>query len=74
MPVASLQGPVAFELRGPNGDTWDFIPDTPPVTTIQGDGAALCGVAARRLDPAATDLHGEGPDVGAVLELVRTYA
>lgn len=70
----ALQGPVAFELRGPNGDEWRFRPDTPPVTTVRGNGAELCLVAARRLEPADTTLVGDGPDADAVLELVRTYA
>ena len=69
-----LSGPVAFELRGPRGDPWTFVPDAQPVTTIRGDAAELCLVAGRRLDPAATALHGDGPDAAAVLELVRTYA
>ena len=70
----SLQGPVAFELVGPEGDEWTFVPDEPPVTTIRGDGVELCLVAARRVDPSATGLVGEGPDADAVLELIRTYA
>ena len=65
----SLSGPVAFEL-----DQWTFTPDEPAVTTIRGDGVELCRVAARRIDPAATGLIGDGPDAAAVLELVRTYA
>lgn len=69
-----LAGPVAFELRGPAGDRWEFRPDTEPVTVIRGEAAELCLVAARRADPTATSLTGEGPDVAAVLELVRTYA
>ena len=69
-----LEGPVSFELRGPAGGTWDFVPGSPPLTTIRGDGAELCMVAARRLDPRDTGLQGEGPDADAVLELVRTYA
>ncbi len=69
-----LHGPVAFELRGPTGDEWSFIPDAEPVTVVRGDGVELCMVAGRRADPTATGLHGEGPDVDAVLELVRTYA
>jgi uncharacterized protein (TIGR03084 family) len=69
-----LSGPVAFELRGPNGDAWDFGTDDAPATVIRGDGAELCLVAARRLGPAATSLRGDGPDAEAVLELVRTYA
>jgi hypothetical protein len=34
----------------------------------------LCLVAARRADPLDTGLRSQGPDAGAVLELVRTYA
>jgi uncharacterized protein (TIGR03084 family) len=70
----SLAGAVAFELRAPGGETWSFTPEEDPVTTIMGDAAELCLVAARRLEPAATQLRGKGPDVQAVLELVRTYA
>jgi uncharacterized protein (TIGR03084 family) len=70
----SLAGPVAFELRGPDGDEWHFLPDDLAVTTIRGDGVELCNVAARRVAPSATSLHGEGPDAAAVLDLVRTYA
>ena len=69
-----LAGPVAFELCGPDGGAWDFVPDSPPLTTIRGDGSELCLVAARRVDPRDTRLRGEGPDAAAVLELVRTYA
>ncbi|MEY2446531.1 MAG: hypothetical protein QOH79_7 [Acidimicrobiaceae bacterium] len=69
-----LHGPVAFRLRGPNGDAWDFTSDEQAVTTIGGDGFELCLVAARRVDPATTSLTGQGPDVDAVLQLVRTYA
>jgi uncharacterized protein (TIGR03084 family) len=69
-----LHGAVAFELTGPQGDAWDFTPDGDPVTVIRGDAQDLCLVAARRIDPAATGLQGEGPDASAVLELVRTYA
>jgi uncharacterized protein (TIGR03084 family) len=67
-------GPVAFELRSPNGVMWEFNPDDLPETVIRGDAIELCLVAARRVDPADTDLVGEGPDADAVLELVRTYA
>ncbi len=69
-----LTGPVAFELRAPSGAAWRFVPRDEPLTTITGDGAELCLVAARRVAPAATSLRGSGPDVDAVLELVRTYA
>jgi uncharacterized protein (TIGR03084 family) len=69
-----LRGPVAFELHGPTGDSWDFAPDGEAATTIRGDALELCLVAARRLEPGDTGLRGDGPDAGAVLELVRTYA
>ena len=41
---------------------------------LEGAGAELCLVAARRVDPADTRLHATGPDAQAVLDLVRTYA
>jgi uncharacterized protein (TIGR03084 family) len=69
-----LSGPVAFDLRGPTGAEWGFTPDESPMTTIRGDGVELCLVAARRIDPQATSLTGDGPDADAVLQLVRTYA
>jgi uncharacterized protein (TIGR03084 family) len=70
----ALHGPVAFELEGPSGSEWTFRPDDVSVTTIRGDGVELCQVAARRIDPGATGLEGDGPDAASVLELVRTYA
>jgi uncharacterized protein (TIGR03084 family) len=69
-----LHGPVAFELVGPLGERWDFVPDPAPLTSISGDALELCLVAGRRADPADTGLRGDGPDAAAVLELVRTYA
>jgi uncharacterized protein (TIGR03084 family) len=69
-----LSGPVAFELTGPSGQPWTFVPNETPLTTIKGSGADLCLVAARRKEPGDTDLIGDGPDAEAVLELVRTYA
>ena len=65
----TLSGPVAFEL-----DDVTFTPDEPAATTIRGSVVDLCRVAARRADPADTDLTGDGPDADAVLALVRTYA
>lgn len=70
----SLAGPVAFLLTAPNGSRWDLAPAEPAVTTISGPATDLCAVAARRVDPAATTLHGDGPDAESVLALVRTYA
>jgi uncharacterized protein (TIGR03084 family) len=67
-------GPVAFHLRAPGGEQWDFVPDTEPATTITGDALDLCLVAAQRANASDTGLRGEGPDAAAVLELVRTYA
>jgi uncharacterized protein (TIGR03084 family) len=70
----TMAGPVAFRLTSPGGQTWDFVPDEPVVTTIEGAADELCAVAARRVEPLATSLRGTGPDVDAVLALVRTYA
>ena len=70
----TMQGPVALELTGPNGDAWHFRPDAPARTTIRGSAAEFCDVAARRVEPAGTSLTGDGPDVASVLRLVRTYA
>jgi uncharacterized protein (TIGR03084 family) len=69
-----LTGPVAFELRGPQGDEWSFVPETEPLTSISGDALELCLVAGRRLEPGETGLRGSGPDATTTLELVRTYA
>lgn len=69
-----LQGPVAFRLHGPDGEPWTFEPDEAPATVVEGPGADLCLVAARRVDPASTKLEATGPDAAGVLELVRTYA
>jgi uncharacterized protein (TIGR03084 family) len=72
-----LSGPVAFELTAPggaDGDRWRFLPDTEPATRVSGPAEELCLVAARRVDPSATGLTGTGPDLAAVLDLVRTYA
>lgn len=69
-----MSGPVACRLLAPDGRPWDFLPDAPAVTTICGPADEFCAVAARRVDPARTGLYGEGPDVAAVLALVRTYA
>jgi uncharacterized protein (TIGR03084 family) len=69
-----LTGPVAFHLDAPSGARWNFVPDVEPATIIEGAGAELCLVAARRVAADDTMLRGTGPDVAAVLELVRTYA
>jgi uncharacterized protein (TIGR03084 family) len=68
-----LTGPVTFDLAGPDGAAWHYAsPDA--VTVVSGPGVELCLVAARRVEPGATDLVATGPDGAAVLELVRTYA
>jgi uncharacterized protein (TIGR03084 family) len=69
-----LHGPVAFELRSPGGEPWSFTPDATATTVIRGDAFELCLVAARRVEPTESGLSGDGPDVAAVLRLVRTYA
>jgi uncharacterized protein (TIGR03084 family) len=70
----TLTGPVELRLTGPSGELWEFTPDDPAATVISGSAFALCEVAARRLDPADTDLVCEGPDGDNVLSLIRTYA
>src|SRR4051812_17209068 len=70
----TMNGPVALELIGPNGERWRFDPETRALTTIRGSAAEFCDVAARRVDPADTDLVATGPDAANVLRLVRTYA
>jgi Mycothiol maleylpyruvate isomerase N-terminal domain len=62
-----LAGPVAFELRAPSGEQWNFGDDggrggAAPLTTIRGEALELCLVAARRASPDDTALRGEGPD------------
>jgi len=69
-----LAGPVSFELQAPSAKRWHFVPDSEPATVIEGPGAELCLVAARRVAPEHTSLRGTGPDAQAVLQLVRTYA
>lgn len=70
-----LTGPVAFDLLAPNGDTWHFAPDDEVVvTTVTGPALDLCTVAGQRASAADTGLGGEGPDLDAVLTLVRTFA
>ena len=69
-----LHGPVAFRLTGPTGAPWTFDPDEPPATVITGDGVELCDVAGQRRAATTTSLTGTGPDVAAVLDLVRTFA
>jgi hypothetical protein len=69
-----LSGPVGFGLRSPSGAALHFIPDTEPATIIEGVGAELFLVAARRVAAEDTSLGGTGLDVDAVLELVRTHA
>jgi uncharacterized protein (TIGR03084 family) len=69
---AAMNGPVALDLIGPHGEEWRFDPDAAALTTISGSAAEFCDVAARRIEPGATDLLGDGPDAVAVLRLVRT--
>ncbi|MGH3764377.1 MAG: maleylpyruvate isomerase family mycothiol-dependent enzyme [Pseudonocardiaceae bacterium] len=71
---AVLHGPVAVEVSGPSGVTWSWGTDGDPLTIVRGSGVEFCLVAARRLDPADTDLAVSGPDGEQVLALVRTYA
>ena len=70
----TMHGPVALELKGPGGEHWNFDPEAAARTTICGSAVEFCDVAARRVEPEATRLVGDGPDAEAVLRLVRTYA
>jgi uncharacterized protein (TIGR03084 family) len=70
----TMQGPVALDLEGPSGEHWRFEPEAAARTTISGSAVEFCDVAARRVEPEATGLVGDGPDAEAVLRLVRTYA
>ena len=64
-----VRSPAPRAVRGGTS-----CPTEEPVTVIEGSGYELCLVAARRRAPDETSLHGTGPDVDSVLELVRTYA
>lgn len=70
-----MQGTVAFELTGTNGQDWVFAPDDGPAdTVVRGLAVDLCEVAAQRAAAPGTSLVAEGPDAAGVLELVRTFA
>lgn len=69
----TLTGPVTFELTGPDGDAWTFESEG-ALTVVRGTALDLCNVAGRRALPSEVDLHAEGPDADAVLDLVRTFA
>jgi uncharacterized protein (TIGR03084 family) len=70
----TMSGQVELRLTGPTGELWEFTPDGPAATIISGSAMELCEVAARRLDPADTNLVAEGPDGENVLAVIRTYA
>ena len=70
----TLTGPVAVILDAPGGSEWSFGDASGAGTIIRGEALEFCQVAARRMDPARSSLHAQGPDAVAVLELVRTYA
>ena len=65
---------MEFELLGPSGEAWSFVPDEPALTTVRGPAVELCLVAGQRADAEDTSLEATGPDGQAVLELVRTFA
>jgi len=69
-----LAGPVAVALTAPDGGTWAFGDAGTATTMVRGPATDFCEVAARRLDPADSDLTATGPDAQDVLALVRTYA
>lgn len=68
------EGPVAFALVAPGGETWHFEGDDGALTTITGPAVDLCRVAGQRARAGDTALEGDGPDAAAVLDLVRTFA
>jgi uncharacterized protein (TIGR03084 family) len=69
-----LAGEVAVDLVAPDGGTWAFGDPGTATTIVRGPATDFCEVAARRLDPADSDLTATGPDAQSVLALVRTYA
>lgn len=69
-----LSGPVAVELDAPDGGTWRFTSEQPPLTVVRGSAHELCTVAGQRAAAGDTGLVAEGPDAASVLELVRTFA
>jgi uncharacterized protein (TIGR03084 family) len=69
-----MHGPVALHLTGPGGDVWRIEEDSPAATLVTGPALDLCQVAGQRADAADTALTATGPDAGAVLELIRTFA
>jgi uncharacterized protein (TIGR03084 family) len=66
-------GAVSFDLSAPSGERWSFGDSDAP-TLVRGPGHDLCLVASRRVAPGDTALNADGPDAGAVLRLVRTWA
>lgn len=71
---AALSGSVGLHLTAPSGETWDFEPEEPVTTTVTGPALDWCLLAARRKTAQQTSVRAEGPDAGAVISLVRTYA
>jgi hypothetical protein len=71
---SELAGPVAFDVESPTGERWQFGVDDQPLTVVRGDALELCEVAGQRRAAADTALHGEGPDLDLVLEVIRTFA
>jgi uncharacterized protein (TIGR03084 family) len=67
-------GEVRCELTAPDGsDVWHFGPGGAG-SSISGPAGEFCRVAVRRLDPASSALHADGPHGPAALRWVRTYA
>jgi uncharacterized protein (TIGR03084 family) len=65
--------PVRCELLGPAGDLWLFGP-ADAATVVGGSASAFCRVAAKRLDPAESELIVAGPAAEEVLRALRSYA
>ena len=69
-----LSGPVAVTLTMPDGPPLEFGDPASVTSSVTGPLEDWCSVAARRVEPSATQLRAEGPDADDVLALVRTYA
>jgi uncharacterized protein (TIGR03084 family) len=65
---------VSCELTAPDGTaTWRYGPPDAE-SSISGPAGAFCRVAARRLDPAESELRATGPLGATALRVLRTYA
>jgi len=65
---------VRSELTAPDGaEVWRYGPGDAG-SSISGTAGDFCRVAVRRLDPASSALHADGPHGPTALRWLRTYA